>query len=225
MKVVLLGVEGRLREDLASGLLAAGHHVCTGGPSARLAGASTVLVTAGALPDRRELRTVGHLLAVVEAPVIPSPAAGVEEAALAATGAGWSLQRSTILHQTLDGWFAEAARRPLTIVPRGVRHQPVDASELVRRVVALVRAGPAGCVPALAGPQIRSLPELAAAWARARGRRLHLVEAPWPDGPAWRGDGQTFPERAAPGITWEDHVGGGSPRGTAERGGTSWGLH
>ena len=100
------------------------------------------------------------------------------EARLAASGAGWTLQAATVLHEQLA---AEPA------VPAGVDVQPVDAGEVAERVVRLLRLGPAGRVPDFGGPEV--IP--------ATDTGVQGPAVAWPG--AW-----TNPARAVGHRTWED---------------------
>jgi uncharacterized protein YbjT (DUF2867 family) len=96
-----------------------------------------------------------------------------QEEAIAAGEVPWSLLRATQFH-TLIAWAFEQAGR-FGIVPTGsARLQPVDPAEVAARLAEVVRADPAGRVGDVAGPEVRTLTELAKTWRHAGHRALRL---------------------------------------------------
>jgi len=125
---------------------------------------------------------VGHHVAIsiVGCDRVPMPYYEVkveQEEAIAAGPLPWSLLRATQFHNLLDWAFAGAAR--WRVSPRGsARLQPVDVAVVAERLAAAAHADPSGRRPDLAGPQVRTLSELALAWTRARGRALAPLRIP-----------------------------------------------
>jgi uncharacterized protein YbjT (DUF2867 family) len=100
-----------------------------------------------------------------------------QEQAIAANEVPWSLLRATQFHTLLAWGFAQAAR--WRVLPTGrARLQPIDPAVVAERVVAAARAEPAGRLPDVAGPEVRSLGELSRAWQAADGRRLLPLRVP-----------------------------------------------
>jgi len=100
-----------------------------------------------------------------------------EEQAIAASGLPWSVLRASQFHQLLDWAFGAAARRRL--LPTGrARIQPVDVAVPAARLAEAALAEPAGRLADVAGPDVRTLTELAHAWRNARGRRLLPLRIP-----------------------------------------------
>jgi uncharacterized protein YbjT (DUF2867 family) len=100
-----------------------------------------------------------------------------QEEAIAAGRVPWSLLRATQFHDLLDWAFDAAARRRL--LPTGAaRLQPVDVGIVAERLADAVHADPAGRLPHVAGPEVRTLGELARAWRVAEGRRLLPLRIP-----------------------------------------------
>ena len=88
----------------------------------------------------------------------------------------WTILRATQFHDFVDHILGAFSRVPrITAVPFDWQLQPVDASDVARRVVAVVLAEPAGILPDFGGPEIRDLRSLAEAWLAARGDRRRLV--------------------------------------------------
>ncbi len=94
-----------------------------------------------------------------------------QEEAIAAGEVPWSLLRATQFH-TLIAWaFGQAGR--FGVVPSGsARLQPVDPAIVATRLAEVALDNPAGRVDDVAGPRVRTLSELAAAWRRAGHRAL-----------------------------------------------------
>jgi uncharacterized protein YbjT (DUF2867 family) len=100
-----------------------------------------------------------------------------QEKAIAAGPVPWSTLRATQFHDLLDWAFGAAARWRL--LPTGdVRLQPVDVRIVAERLADAVHAEPTGRLPDVAGPEIRTLGELARDWRAARGRRLLPLRIP-----------------------------------------------
>ncbi|MGW0118139.1 SDR family oxidoreductase [Streptomyces sp. NPDC003327] len=114
------------------------------------------------------------------------------------SGLGWTVLRATQFHDLVLRVLEGAARLPVVFLPAGVCDQPVDVAEVAERLARLAGAAPAGRVPDMGGPEVRTLPELARAYLRARGRRRPVVEVPLA-GKAYRGfraGGHLAPDRA-----------------------------
>ncbi len=117
----------------------------------------------------------------------------------------WTLLRATQFHQLLDGAFAIAAR--FGIRPAGAaKLQPIDPAVVAARLAEAALAPPAGRLPDIAGPKVRTLGELSRAWATARGKhRLPLRVPAW--GKMGRGlaaGALCDPAAAAPGEDFEE---------------------
>lgn len=125
---------------------------------------------------------VSHLVGVsiVGCDRVPMPyykAKVAQEGAIAASPVPWSLLRASQFHDLLDWAFGAAARRRL--LPTGsARLQPVDVRVVATRLAEATLGGPAGRLPDVAGPEIRTLSELARAWRAADGRRLLPLRIP-----------------------------------------------
>lgn len=132
-----------------------------------------------------------------------------EEAAVAGR-IPWSILRASQFHDLLDWAFGAAARWRL--LPTGdARLQPVDVRIVAERLANAVHAEPAGRLADIAGPEIRTLGELARTWQTVDGRRLLPLRIPMvgkigrPAGegalcdPAAAAGGQTFGQWLADG--------------------------
>ncbi|MGY1620397.1 SDR family oxidoreductase [Geodermatophilus sp. SYSU D00691] len=112
---------------------------------------------------------------------------GVDAIPLAYYRAKWEVERmveqsglpSTILratqfHPFVTSMFTAQRRLPLLVVPT-IDLQPIDVGEVADRLVELASGAPAGRVADIGGPEQRSLPSLARAWARSAGVRRPVV--------------------------------------------------
>ncbi len=100
-----------------------------------------------------------------------------QEQAIAEGGVPWSLLRATQFHDLLGWGFGQAAR--FRVLPTGkARIQPVDVGVVAARLAEVAHGEPGGRLPDLAGPEVRTLGELARAWRDADGRRLLPVRLP-----------------------------------------------
>jgi uncharacterized protein YbjT (DUF2867 family) len=128
-----------------------------------------------------------------------------QEEVVAAGPVPWSLLRATQFHQFLAWAFARAAR--FGVVPTGrVLVQPIDPAIVASRLADSVHAEPGGRLPDVAGPEVRTLGELARAWRRARGRRSLPLRIPTVGraGRALRDGGLCEPDAAAEGRSFEE---------------------
>ena len=84
------------------------------------------------------------------------------------------------------------------LTPKGFLLQPIDTREAAGRLVELALFGPAGRVPDIGGPEVRTFIELADAYLKATGRQRRLVEIPLPGkaARAFRESAQLCPDRA-----------------------------
>jgi hypothetical protein len=100
------------------------------------------------------------------------------------------------------------AKLPVVPVPARFRLQPIDAGEVVDRLVELALGTPAGLVPDIGGPRVYEMVELLRTYVPARRMHRLFVPVPIPGNAARRSRlGQTWP----PTEPW-----------AAGRGRTSW---
>lgn len=104
-----------------------------------------------------------------------------EERRLAASGIGWTVQRTTQFHDLVAMALRWAARPPLFMpVPAGVRLQPVDVRDVAARLVVLAQGEPVGMAPDLGGPQVLPIEDLARIhlWVHSERRRILPISVP-----------------------------------------------
>ncbi|MBD0419501.1 NAD(P)H-binding protein [Streptomyces sp. TRM S81-3] len=125
-----------------------------------------------------------------------------------ASGLGWTVLRATQFHDLAVRLLDALAKPPVMVLPAGVSDQPVEVAEVADRLAGLAVGEPAGRVPDLAGPEVRTLESLARAYLRATGRRRAVVSVPLA-GKAYRGfraGGHLAPARAVGKRTFEEYL-------------------
>ncbi|MET9622598.1 SDR family oxidoreductase [Streptomyces sp. NPDC006464] len=136
------------------------------------------------------------------------------------SGLGWTLLRTTQFHDLILQLLQGLAKPPVMLLPKGVRDQPLEVTEAAARLAELAAGGPLGRVADMGGPEILSLPDLAAAYLKASGRTRRLVEVPLA-GKAYRGlrhGGHLAPESAVGRVTFDEFLArrfGGGPGSAA----------
>jgi uncharacterized protein YbjT (DUF2867 family) len=120
----------------------------------------------------------------------------------------WTVLRATQFHDLLVRVFGVLGRSPVLPVAAGAWFQPIDVRDVADRVAALATGAPVGRAPDLAGPQIRSMADLARTWAAAIGRRRAVLPVPFPGrtSRAVREGGLIDPGHAAGRITFEEFL-------------------
>jgi uncharacterized protein YbjT (DUF2867 family) len=122
----------------------------------------------------------------------------------------WTVLRATQFHDLIAMLVGGLGRSPVLPVVAGARFQPVDVRDVADRLVELA-AGPAlGRTVELAGPQVRSMADLARAWAASTGRRRAVLPVPLPGrlAAAVRAGGLLAPAHADGRITFEEFLRG-----------------
>ena len=118
----------------------------------------------------------------------------------------WTILRSTQFHEFVLPIVEGLDRVPfVTLIPKGWLLQPIDASEVAGRLVELALGLPAGRVPDIGGPEVRTLANLTQAYLSAKGSKKGVVELPLPGkaARAFREGAQAAPASAWGDITWE----------------------
>ena len=121
----------------------------------------------------------------------------------------WTILRSTQFHEFLLSMAQALDRAPfIAPVPKGWLFQPIDTSEVADRLVGLTLGLPAGRVPDIGGPEVRTLANLTRAYLSANGSKKGVVELPLPGkaARAFREGAQVAPASAWGDITWEEFL-------------------
>ncbi|MEV6686211.1 NAD(P)H-binding protein [Streptomyces sp. NPDC051130] len=100
------------------------------------------------------------------------------ERMLEESGLGLTILRTTQFHDLVAQVVNAMGKLPVVPVPKGVRMQPIAVGEVADRLVELAVPEPAGRVPDMGGPEIRSLTDLARAGLAATGRRRRVLDVP-----------------------------------------------
>ena len=96
-------------------------------------------------------------------------------------GVPWSMLRATQFHEFMEILLRGFSRMPgITAIPLRWQFQPVDSSEVARRVVDVARGEPAGMLADFGGPEVRTLESIAQSWLAARNEHRRLVNMPVP---------------------------------------------
>ncbi|MEU7427088.1 NAD(P)H-binding protein [Streptomyces sp. NPDC040750] len=124
------------------------------------------------------------------------------------SGLGWTVLRATQFHDLVVTLMRGLTRPPVALVPAGVSDQPVEVAEVADRLAELALGAPAGRVPDMGGPEVRTLRSLARAYLRATGRRRPVAGVRLFGGTyrAFRAGGHLTPERAVGKVTFEEHL-------------------
>ncbi|MGY5102346.1 SDR family oxidoreductase [Streptomyces sp. 900105245] len=157
--------------------------------------------------------TVGHLLYISIVGVDRVPF-GYYRSKLAVerqiedSGLGWTVLRTTQFHDLVVSVLRGLAKSPVLVLPAGVADQPVEVTEVARRLAELAIAAPAGRVPDMSGPQVRSFDSLARSYLRATGRRRPIVRLPLFGKAygAFRAGGHLAPDHAVGKVSFEQHL-------------------
>lgn len=114
--------------------------------------------------------------------------------------------RITQFHGFVGLLLGTVARLPVWPLPTAFRIQPIDEGEAAEAVVEYATGEPAGRVPDVGGPEVKTVRELATAYREARGLRRPIVRLPIPGTIAsrFRAGTATCPDRAVGSKTWEE---------------------
>jgi uncharacterized protein YbjT (DUF2867 family) len=130
------------------------------------------------------------------------------ERAIESSPVPWTILRATQFHEFVLRMVQLLDRIPVMMTPRGFLLQPIDIGEVADRLVELALADPAGRVPDVGGPEVRTMAELARTYLEVVGRSRRVVEVPLPGktARAIRGGAQLCPERRYGKIRWEEFL-------------------
>ncbi|WP_431676635.1 SDR family oxidoreductase [Kitasatospora sp. KL5] len=124
------------------------------------------------------------------------------------SGIGWTVLRTTQFHDLVLQLLQNSAKLPVMLLPAGVADQPVEVAEVADLLAALAAGAPAGRVPDMGGPEVRTFPDLARAYLRASGRRRPLLNVRLAGSAytGFRAGGHLTPERAVGKGTFEQFL-------------------
>lgn len=139
---------------------------------------------------------------------LPAHSALADERLIADSGLGWTVLRATQFHDLVAAMLRMLAKPPVMVLPAGWSLQPVDVGEVGARLASLALGEPAGRVPDMAGPQVRTVEDLARAYLASAGLNRPVVPLPLPGKVfrAYRAGGHLAPDRAVGAISFEHYL-------------------
>lgn len=119
-----------------------------------------------------------------------------------------SILRLGQFHDFVDQAFSSLAKAGLLVADRNVLAQPVDTSDVARRIHAAVGAGPCARIEEFAGPEVLSLRTAAEEWSTATRTRHFIlpVRIPGQLGKAFRAGHLTSSAAPRGSVTWRDYL-------------------
>jgi uncharacterized protein YbjT (DUF2867 family) len=101
-------------------------------------------------------------------------------------------------------------RLPIMVVPNGFSGQPIDAGEVAGRMVELALSDPAGRVPDIGGPEVRTVADIVRGYLEVTGRRKKTLMfwLPGKTARAFREGVLTCPNNRYGEIRWEEFLRG-----------------
>lgn len=130
------------------------------------------------------------------------------------SGLPWTIQRATQFHDLLRTILGYAGRLPIMPLPAGIRFQPIDPGDLACKLTDLALGEPAGRVPDIGGPEIRTIEDLARSYLGAAGRQRRIASI-WLPGKLVAGFRQgrnLAPDNPAGVVTFEQFLQRTGPR-------------
>lgn len=123
------------------------------------------------------------------------------------SGLPWTILRTTQFHNLVHSILDFTAKSPVMPVLAG-SFQPIGVGEVADRLAELAMRPPAGRVPDMAGPEVRTLNDLAHAYLTSSGRRRVILPVRLPGAAfrAFRDGGLVDPDSAVGRLTFEDFL-------------------
>jgi uncharacterized protein YbjT (DUF2867 family) len=131
-----------------------------------------------------------------------------DERLIAASGLPWTVLRATQFHELIAVLLRLVAKPPVMMLPAGLSFQPVDVREVGGRLADLALGEPAGRAPDFAGPQVRTIGDLARSYLAMVGKRRPIVPVRLPGKVfrAYRAGSHLAPEHASGKITFDEYL-------------------
>ncbi|HEY8643726.1 MAG TPA: NAD(P)H-binding protein [Candidatus Dormibacteraeota bacterium] len=122
----------------------------------------------------------------------------------------YTILRATQFFSFLDVLMRDWSRRPVIVIPKGWKLQPVDAGEVAAKVMECLTAGPRAMLPEFGGPDVATSETLAEAWRTAHAVHRPLLALPVPGrvSRALAKGGATCPENRFGRISWTQWMAG-----------------
>ena len=130
------------------------------------------------------------------------------EQAIERSGLPYTILRTTQWHTLATKFCRQLGSLPLVAIPKGVRLQLLDASEVAQRMARLVQGPPSRHVPEMGGPEALSFAEIARKYFRAADKRRVVFEVPLPGkaAKAFAAGYNLAPDHRDGRITWDDYL-------------------
>lgn len=124
------------------------------------------------------------------------------------SGIPYTIIRATQFHDLVVKTFGILMRAPIMVVPADMSVQPIDVSDVARRLVELAAGEPAGRVPDIGGPQVLSVLDLARTYLAASGKRRRVLPVRLPGRVFrhFRAGHHLTPDHAVDGVTFEQFL-------------------
>jgi len=132
-----------------------------------------------------------------------------DEHLIAASGLPWTVLRATQFHDLIAVLLRFLAKPPVMALPAGWSFQPVDVRDVADRLTDLALSEPAGRAPDFAGPQVRTVGDLARTYLSMVDKRRPVVPVRLPGAlfRAFRSGANLAPQNASGRITFEEYLG------------------
>ncbi|MGI8311244.1 SDR family oxidoreductase [Saccharopolyspora hattusasensis] len=146
------------------------------------------------------------IVGVDQVPLFYYRAKFAAEKRVAGSGLPWTILRTTQFHDLVARMTSVQRRSPVIGALAGVNFQPIDVRDVADRLAELAVGEPAGRVPDIGGPEIRSHRDLARAYLDSTGHRRILLPV-WLPGAAFAGyrrGGHLAPDQAVGRITFDE---------------------
>jgi uncharacterized protein YbjT (DUF2867 family) len=130
------------------------------------------------------------------------------EQVIAESGIPWTTLRATQFHDLTYKTLDQLARMPVMPIFAGMSFQPIDSGEVADRLAELALGKPSGLVPAMAGPRVYGMDELARSYLAATHRSKPIFGMPvfGAAGRAQKSGVNLARDRAVGRGTWEEFL-------------------
>jgi uncharacterized protein YbjT (DUF2867 family) len=120
----------------------------------------------------------------------------------------YAILRATQFHDLVLMAIRFLERMPVVVVPSGFPGQPIDAGEVAGRLVEPTLSDPAGRVPDIGGPEVRTVAEIVRGYLEVTGRRKRtlMFRLPGKTARAFREGALTCPNNRYGEIRWEEFL-------------------
>ena len=120
----------------------------------------------------------------------------------------WTILRATQFHEFVLQQIRFLERGPFAFVPKGFLLQPIDVGEVAHRLSELALSEPAGHIPEIGGPEVKSYADLARSYLEVTGRRRRMLQVPLPGkmARAFREGAHLCPDQKYGKIRWEEFL-------------------